>query len=190
MRNKFEISENKLYHNAWYCSFHYCKFFLFSYQNILELLMSTAIIWVAGFVSASNLDTNRREKKIINIVLLLPCVESITGPCKVEHLFNLFQMSHMEAFTLISTLWSCCRAVKNAVDSTCLTVHTHTHTHTRVYSANACSKSGSFTVKPQLFFTHGLWFVCLLTNSTCASLGHLKCRNCAKEDKLNLTTLI
>lgn len=34
-------------------------------------------------------------------------VKSVTGTRGVEHLFNLFQMSHMEAFTLIAALWSC-----------------------------------------------------------------------------------
>lgn len=49
-----------------------------------------------------------------------------------------------------------------------------THTHIcSVHSANACSKSGSFTAKPQLFFTHTLWFVCLLTDCTCARMPTL-----------------
>lgn len=57
-------------------------------------------------------------------------------------------------------------------------MHTHTHAYAHlfsVYSANACSKSGSFTAKPQLFFAHGLWLVCLLTNCTCATLGCPQC---------------
>lgn len=96
-------------------------------------------------------------------------VKSIIGTCGVEHLFNLFQMSHMEAFTLIAALWSCqCCEKMQLTPHVSMCTPTHTHIFI-VHSANTCFKSGSFTAKPQLFFTHTLWFVCLLTDCTCAS---------------------
>lgn len=80
--------------------------------------------------------------------------------------------------------------------SPCTPTHTHIRTHTpsqthsAFHWANACSKSGSFTAKPQLFFTHTLWFVCLLTNCTCSGPGCPQSCKCMTEAQLNLTALI
>lgn len=72
----------------------------------------------------------------------------------------------------------------------CLLAQPPTHTHIfSVHSANACSKSGSFAAKPQLFFTHTLWFVHLSTNCTCASQGCPQSYKCMRA-QLNLTAWI
>lgn len=116
-------------------------------------------------------------------------VKAIIGPRRVEHLFNLFQMSHMEAFTLISALLKSFEELWKMQLTPHVSACTPTHAHIfSVHSANACSKSG--TAKPQLFFTHTLWFVCLLTDCTCASPGCPHCSKCMREAQLNLTALI
>ena len=62
------------------------------------------------------------------------CTEAIPrvhiGPCWVEYLLNLFQMSHMEAFSLILTLWSKWKLWKMQLTAhVCTHMYTHAHTH-------------------------------------------------------------
>ena len=62
--------------------------------------------------------------------------------------------------------------------------------HPRAHMLSACSKCGSFTAKPQLFFTHTLLFVCPLTKCTCACQRCPQCCECMKEANFNLTVFI
>lgn len=64
----------------------------------------------------------------MNIILTCLAIAAMLniGPCRVKHLFSLFQMSHMEAFTLMSAFWSCYCCEKCSWLHMCLWVIPHT----------------------------------------------------------------
>lgn len=112
--------------------FQQCYLLLHLYvQNMHNIILSTPGMRVTAEISLYSKDEQSGELYVIVTLHLHGShaqVKSIIGTCGVEHLFNLFQMSHMEAFTLIAALWSCQCCEKMQLPPH-VSMRTPTHTH-------------------------------------------------------------